>query len=135
MKGIEVAFEGRLGRPAERKVTSAGRAFLAFSVITGEGDDEQWLNCSAWSDSLVDMAEHLKQGVEVYIEGKLKVRRWQGESGERFGLQVSASTVQPLALIGHKKPKTSRAAKGKAKADSQAPIEGRTPEFNDALPF
>jgi single-stranded DNA-binding protein len=133
MKGIACAFEGRLARDAQLKTTSAGRDFMVFSVITGEEADEQWLNVSAWNDHLIEMAGHLKAGVAVYVEGKLKMRHWDSEQGPRSGLQVSASLVQPLALIGRSKPKAPRAAKkANGKVDSQKPIE--TP-FNDALPF
>lgn len=132
MKGIACAFEGRLGRDAEMKTTNAGRAFLAFSVIVGEDDDAQWLNVSAWSDHLTELAPSLVKGVEVYIQGKLKLRHWQSTDGPRAGLQVSAEVVQPKALIGRARPKAPRKARGKV--DSQRPIEaaGAAP-FNDSI--
>lgn len=147
MKGIACAFEGRLGRDAQLKSTTAGRAFMVMSVIVGEGDEEQWLNVSAWNDHLIDLADSLKSGIGVYVEGKLKLRQWDSAEGPKSGLQVSASLVQPLALIGRSKPKAPRASErssrttsirspknGKARGsvDSQAPIEK---PFNDALPF
>lgn len=135
MKGIACAFEGRITRAAELKTASAsGRQFITLSVVTGEGDKEQWLSVSAWRESDADLVPHLTVGVEVYVEGKIEMRHWHGAEGPRSGLAVSATLVQPLALIGRSKPKTPRAAKGgKAKVDHQAPIE--TKPFNDALPF
>lgn len=139
MKGIACAFEGRLGRDAQMKTTGAGRAFMVMSVIVGEDEDAQWLNVSAWNDHLIDLAEHLKSGVAVYVEGKLKMRHWEEGGQSRSGLQVSASLVQPLALIGRSKPKAPRAAaKGKAKADSQKPLEfadGTDSRRGDEIPF
>jgi single-strand DNA-binding protein len=138
MKGIACAFEGRLGRDAELKSTAAGRQFLAFSVIVGEDEEAQWLNVSAWSDHLTDLAPSLVKGVEVYVEGKMKMRHWTGPDGaEKTGLQVSASVVQPMALIGRSKPKAPRAGR-KAKVDSQAPMQfadGTDAGRGDELPI
>jgi single-stranded DNA-binding protein len=133
MKGIACAFEGRLGRDAELKTTHAGRQFLAFSVIVGEDEEAQWLNVSAWSDHLTDLAPSLAKGVEVYVEGKLKMRHWESADGPRSGLQVSASVVQPLALIGRSKPKgPPRGKSARSKVDSQAPLN-TAPAFNDSI--
>ena len=132
MKGIACAFEGRLGRDAEARTTNAGRQFLAFSVIVGEDEEAQWLNVSAWSDHLTELGPSLLKGVEVYVEGKLKMRHWESAEGPRSGLQVSASVVQPLALIGRSRPKVPRSGK-KAKVDSQAPLKTMAPAFNDSI--
>ncbi len=133
MKGIAVAFEGRLGRDAELKSTRAGRAFLVFSVIVDEGEDAVWLNVSAWSDHLTELAPSLTKGVEVYVQGRMKQRHWEAEGGTKSGWQVSADVVQPKGLIGHRKPKAPARGK-KAKVDPQAPLETARP-FDDALPF
>jgi single-strand DNA-binding protein len=139
MKGIACAFEGRLGRDAQLKTTGAGRPFLVFSVIVGEDADETWLNVSAWSDHLTELAPSLLKGVEVYVEGRMKQRHWESEGGTKSGWQVSASLVQPLALIGRSKPKApARAKAGKAKDDAQRPIQfadGTDARKGDEMPF
>jgi single-strand DNA-binding protein len=142
MKGIACAFEARLGRDAEIKTARAtGRQFVAMSVIEGDGEDAQWLNVVAWSESLAEIASHLTKGTEVYVQGKLKLRSWQDAEGNaKFGLSVSADLVQPLALIGHAKPKAPRktGGAGKSRIDPQAPIEfadGADISRGDALPF
>jgi single-strand DNA-binding protein len=139
MKGVHCAFQGRLGRDAEIKTARAsGRQFVAMSVIEGEDDDVQWLNVVAWSESIAEIAAHLIKGAEVYVEGKLKLKTWDSAEGQtRHGLSVSASLVQPMALIGRARPKKPRAA-GKPKVDPQAPIEfadGTDASKGDALPF
>ena len=141
MKGIACAFEARLGRDAEIKTAKAsGRQFVTLSVIEGQDDEAQWLNVVAWSESLAEIAGQLTKGTELYIEGKLKLRTWESETGTRYGLSVSASLVQPLALIGRSKPKTAtrKTSAAKAKVDSQAPItfaDGTDMSQGDALPF
>lgn len=133
MKGIAVAFEGRLAHDARIKHTKTGRQFLQFGVINGEGEDWTWLSVVAWSDGLIDIVGYLKAGVEVYVEGKLKSRLGQGKDGPQVNLSVSASKVEPLGLIAKARPKVPRAApKRAAKVDSQAPITIDAP-FNDSI--
>lgn len=144
MKGIVCAFEGRLARDADIKTVKAtGRPFLAMSVIEGDGDEAQWINVVAWSESLTEIAAHLVKGVAVYIEGKVRLRTWESADGSRASLSVSASLVQPLALIGRSKPKAPRAAakgKSRAKTDLYAPssttfADGTDAAQGDAMPF
>lgn len=141
MKGIACAFEGRLGRDAEIKTAKAsGRQFVTLSIIEGEDAEAQWINCVAWSESLAEIAGQLTKGTELYIEGKLKLRSWESETGMRYGLSVSASLVQPLALIGRSRPKTPtrKTSAAKSRTDPQVPIEfadGTDLSRGDALPF
>lgn len=127
--GIECAFPATLTKDAEVKETSSGRAFLKLSVMTGKDEKAQHVSVLAWRDTFTEMAPHLTKGTRIYCEGKLEMRHWNGGSG----LSVSASVIQPLGLIGEKKPKAPRKA-GKGKVDPQAPIENARP-FDDALPF
>ena len=140
MKGIAVAFEGRLGRDAEIKTAKAsGKPFLAMSIIEGDEDDgAHWLNVVAWSESLTEIAAHLTKGTQVYVEGKIKLRSWETPEGERrSGLSVSASLVQPLALIGRSRPKATRktsAAQARGANQTSAAVHQPLP-FDDAIPF
>lgn len=133
MKGVQCAFEGRIVRAAQLKTAQAsGRQFVTFTVLT-EGERAQRLSVTAWRDSDADLVPHLVEGAEIYVEGKVELRMYDGAPGGAVAsLSVSASLIQPMGLIGHKRPKTPRAAAKKAKADPQAPIEQ---PFNDALPF
>lgn len=134
MKGVECAFVGRLGRDAQIRRSSAGREWLSLGVIVGEGDDEQWISVASWSHTIQELVSQLTQGARVYVEGKIKLRSWLGEHGEvKFGLSVSASLVQPLALIGMNRPKRPRAGKAKLMQTSAA-ISAPLP-FDDEISF
>lgn len=130
--GIECAFPATLTSDAEVKTTSAGRPFLKLSAVTGREEKQQYVSVLAWRDTFTELAPHLTKGTRIYCEGKLELRVWNGEAG----LSVSASKLEPLGLIGAKKPKAPRAGK-KAKADPQRPLElnGGEKPFNDAIPF
>jgi len=131
--GIEVAIMGTVTRDAEVKtVRATGRPFLSLGVTTGKDEKQQYLSVMAWRDTFTDLAGALVKGVRIYVEGRLELRHWQGPDGTpQHGLSVSASVIQPLGLIGAKKPKAPR--KAKAKADPQAPIERHAPAFNDSI--
>ena|SRR5688572_18006971 len=128
MKGIECAFQGRLAKDGELRTTNAGRQWLALEVMVGEGADAEWISVGSWSHTVHDLAPMLREGAEVYIEGKLKIRKFEGANGaERLWLSVQASVVQPMGLIGEKKPKRPRAAAQQTKQTSAA--------VNAPLPF
>ena len=140
MKGIECAFAGTLGRDAAVRTAASGRTWLPLSVIVGEEPDEQWVNVACFSATTAELAPQLTKGTQIYVEGKLKLRSWESQDGAiRYGLSVSASLVQPLALIGQRRPKKPRAnSKSKDKPDPQAPLhfaDGRNVSDGDALPF
>lgn len=137
MKGIECAFAGRLGKDAELRTSSAGREWMLMSVVVGEEPDEQWVNVSSWSSTTAELAPSLTQGAQIYVEGKLKLRHWTAHDGTpKSGISVSASLIQPLALIGAKKPKRPRAAKADAQPGGASDSFNKPQEFhNDPLPF
>jgi single-stranded DNA-binding protein len=139
MKGIQCAFQGRIFRDADVRTAASGRAWMIFHVAVGEDDRRQFLAVAAFRDSVIDLAGHLVQGNEVYVEGTVKLRQWQ----DGAELSVAASLVQPMGLIGQKRPKAPRAAPkgragGKAKADPYAPTtfaDGTSADAGDPLPF
>lgn len=133
MKGIHSAFVGRVIRSAEARTAKSGRPWLSLTVMVGEDEDAQRISVAAFRDSVMDLAPQLVEGTEVYVEGTLKMRTWDSVPG----LQVSASTLQPMGLIGAKKPKAPPRAK-KAKVDHQAPLgftDGTDARVGDEMPF
>ena len=97
---------GNLGRDPEMRYTPDGQAVVTFSVASsrkyktssGEQREEtEWFNCSAWG-KLADICnEYLTKGKQVYVEGRLKTRTYQAQSGEtRFSLDVTCQEIQFL---------------------------------------
>jgi len=88
------------------RYTPEGEAVVNFSVASsrkyktaaGEQREEtEWFNCSAWG-KLADICnEYLTKGKQVYVEGRLKTRSYQGQNGEtRFSIDVTCQEVQFL---------------------------------------
>jgi len=102
----KITIIGHLGRDPEMRYTPEGNPVTSFSVASsrkyktssGEQKEEtEWFNCSAWN-KLADVCnEYLSKGKQVYIEGRLKTRSYETQSGEkRFSLDVSCSEIQFL---------------------------------------
>ncbi|MBI4497073.1 MAG: single-stranded DNA-binding protein [Chloroflexi bacterium] len=105
MMGIAVATELRLAGDAELRFLQDGRPILAFrgAVDTGTKDRPQteWLKVTVFGERAEALSEEarLKKGTLAYVEGRLKVNRWQGQGGdERWGLEVVANIVQPMGV-------------------------------------
>lgn len=86
---IKIQFIGNLGKDAEVKTTQGGKSYLSFSVGVSEtrqgGQTETtWLNCSAWSENMVNgkLKGYLKKGTKVYVEGKPTPRAYNNQAGE-----------------------------------------------------
>jgi len=102
----KITIIGNLGRDPEMRYTPEGQAVVTFSVASsrkyktaaGEQREEtEWFNCSAWG-KLADICnEYLTKGKQVYVEGRLKTRSYQGQNGEtRFSIDVTCQEVQFL---------------------------------------
>ena len=82
---------GNLGKDPEVKHLDNGAVVCNFSIATSEtykdkntGEKKtttEWHNIVLWR-GLAEVAEkYLKKGAKVYIEGKLKTRKWQDKDG------------------------------------------------------
>ena len=103
----KVMLIGRLGKDPEIRYTQSGSAVANFSLATDEywtdaqGQRQQrteWHNIVVWN-KLADLAQnYLKQGSQVYVEGRLQTRSWDdAQTGQkRYRTEVVASTLQFL---------------------------------------
>lgn len=134
MRGIECAFQGSVAKTAELRVAKTGRSWLSLQVEVGEGEEIQRVTVAAFFGDIDILAPLLLLGTRVYIEGSIRLRKWINADGAEFNfLNVSASKIEPLGLIGEKKPKkpkAERTQKSKPEAASADPVP-----FSDPLPF
>jgi single-strand DNA-binding protein len=88
------------------RYTPSGQAVASFSVASnyryktasGEQREEtEWFNCQAWGKLAEVCNQYLTKGQQVYIEGRLKSRTYQTQSGEtRFSNDVMVNEFQFL---------------------------------------
>lgn len=97
----KVILVGNLGQDPEVKSFQNGGRIANLRIATSEiwkdkqtGEKKErteWHSVTIQSDGLVGVAErYLKKGSKVYIEGQLRTRKWQDQSGQdRYSTEVS----------------------------------------------
>jgi len=97
---------GNLGRDPEMRYTPNGQSVTSFSVASnrkyttaaGERREEtEWFNVSAWGKLGETCNQFLTKGSQVYVEGRLSSRSYEGRDGQtRFVNEISLTDVQFL---------------------------------------
>lgn len=152
MSGInKVIILGRLGKDPEMRYTPAGVPVCTLVIATSEvytdkntnerKEITEWHNVVLWRKLAETAEKYLTKGREVYVEGKIRTRSWDDESGQkRYTTEVVADAMQ---LIGRGNDAPSGAGQAYAAANTQT-AEPRTsgtetPDFNGEenrdLPF
>jgi single-strand DNA-binding protein len=85
------------------RYTPAGRAFTSFSVAcnrnytTAEGErreETEWFRVTAWARLAEICSQYLSKGRQVYVEGRLSSRSFDGADGQkRFSMEISATEM------------------------------------------
>ena len=101
---------GHLGRDPEMRYTPNGQAVTSFSVAssrrytTGGGEqreETEWFNVSAWGKLGETCNQYLTKGQQVYIEGRMSSRTYEGRDGTtRVSIDVFLNDVQFLGGRG-----------------------------------
>ena len=103
----KVILIGNLGRDPEVRYTPSGAAVCNVSVATtrnwkskdsGDRVEETEWHRVVFYDRLAEIAgEYLKKGRPVYVEGRLKTRKWQGQDGkDNYTTEIVAEQMQLL---------------------------------------
>ncbi|MFW7341844.1 single-stranded DNA-binding protein [Pollutimonas sp. H1-120] len=108
----KVLIIGNLGRDPEIRYSADGAAICTISVATstswkdkatGEKREETEWHRIVFYNRLAEIAgEYLHQGSAVYVEGRLKTRKWQDkETGaDRYSTEIVAEQMQMLGGRG-----------------------------------
>ena len=99
----KIQIIGRLGRDPEMRYTPDGKAVTNFSVATGgkwtdrngtERDDTEWFRVEMWERQAETANQYLSKGAQVYIEGRLRTRKYTDKDGiERTSVEVVANNM------------------------------------------
>jgi single-strand DNA-binding protein len=103
----KVMIIGNLGSDPEMRYTPNGRAVTQFNVAvnqstknqqTGEWVEEtDWFRVSVWGDRAERMAESLRKGNKVFVEGRFRTREFEGRDGQkRTALEITADSIVNL---------------------------------------
>jgi single-strand DNA-binding protein len=103
----KVILIGNLGRDPEVRYTPNGAAICNITLATsrnwkdkatGEKVEETEWHRVVFYDRLAEIAgEYLKKGRPIYVEGRLKTRKWQDKEGaDHYTTEVIANEMQML---------------------------------------
>lgn len=95
----KVILVGNLGQDPEIRYTADGRPIANFSIATSETwkdknsgekrEKTEWHRVVVFGKLAEICGEYLSKGRQVYIEGKLQTRKWQGQDGQdRYTTEV-----------------------------------------------
>lgn len=129
----KVILIGRLGKDPEVKYTPSGTPVAKFSLATDEtfkdrnGEQQrrtEWHNIVAWSKLAEICGEYLTKGKQVYIEGSIRSRQWEDQSGaKRTAYDIIARS---MTMLGSRSD-TERAAGASAGGGMSGGMSSRPP--------
>lgn len=103
----KVIIVGNLGRDPETRYMPSGDAMTNIAVATtdkwkdkatGEQKEATEWHRIAFFGKLAEIAgQYLKKGSQVYVEGKLRTRKWTDKDGiEKYSTEIIADSMQML---------------------------------------
>ena len=103
----KVIIVGNVGRDPETRYMPSGDAVTNISVATsdrykdkqtGEMKETTEWHRVAFFGKLAEIAgQYLKKGSQVYVEGRLRTRKWTDASGqEKYSTEIVSETMQML---------------------------------------
>jgi len=142
-----VQLIGNMGRDPEMRYTTSGKPVCNFSVATSHTwkdadgtpqEKTEWHNIVAWGKLGEICNQYLAKGRQVFLEGRLQTRKWQGTDGsDRYTTEV---VIDNMILLGQREggaPPNSRPSGGGSQGrPSYAGGEaGGPPMDDDDIPF
>lgn len=143
---------GNLGRDAEARTLDSGSTAISFTVAVTEKytdksgqkvENTTWINCTLWrtAQQSTAIANYLKKGQKVLVEGKPSVRSYEKNDGT-FGASLELR-VDNIELLGgapaDSQPTAPPPASGPVTAHHQgawpATPTPPTPQAPEDLPF
>lgn len=106
---------GNLGRDPESRFTKSGKAVCNFTMATTDKyqDEErtEWHRIVCFGKTAELAGQYLKKGRQVYIEGRIQTKQWEGRDGQkRTDKEIIANNIVFLST---------------PKADAPAPSQGQ----------
>jgi single-strand DNA-binding protein len=151
----KVILVGNLGKDPETRYLPSGDAVANFSIATTEvfkdksgakQEHTEWHRISFFGRQAEIAGEYLKKGSPVYIEGRIRTRKWQDKEGQdRFTTEIVGDRMQLLGSRGGSEnmargepvSAAAGAGGGAPAGEKRAPAKkgGGFDEMDDDIPF
>jgi single-strand DNA-binding protein len=153
----KVIVVGNLGQDPETRYIPSGSAVTNLRIATNESwkdkqtgeqkDRTEWHSVAMFGRLAEIAAEYLRKGSQVYIEGKLRTRKWQDKDGnDRYTTEIIADEMQMLgnragggaSTISDSPPPTNAPPTNAPPTNApptNAPPQSSENDFDDDIPF
>ena len=147
----KVVLIGNLGADPETRYMPSGSAVTNIRIATSESwkdkdsgekqERTEWHRIAMFGRLAEVAAEYLHKGSQVYIEGRLRTRKWQDRDGnDRTTTEIIANDLQ---MLGGRSERGGGSQQAEAPVEEPGPAEEPAPaseaapagDFNDDIPF
>ena len=143
-----VTLVGNLGRDPEVRFLPSGDAVANVALATSSKyknkagelvEETEWHRVTFFGKLAEIVGEYLKKGRSIYVEGRLKTRKYTDKDGaEKYATDIIANEMQMLGGRegGEDQPKQ-QAQRSAAPAPRQAPEKASSgfEDMDDSIPF
>lgn len=98
----KVILVGRITKDPALRKTQNGTSVVSFTLacnrrVPSQGQDADFINCVAWNKTADFMAQYVRKGALLGIEGRIQTRNYDDKDGKRvYVTEVVADSVQFL---------------------------------------
>jgi len=142
----KVILIGNLGGDPEVRYMPSGSAVANITLATSESwkdretgeqtERTEWHKVAFFGRLAEIVGEYLRKGSQVYVEGRLRTRKWQDRDGnDRYTTEVIADQMQMLGGRGQSSGRPVAQPAAAAAPAAAAPAASAKQEFDDDIPF
>lgn len=121
---------GRLGKDPDIKQTPSGIVIATMTIATSEFrkkegervEETEWHRVTAIGKLAEIVNSYCKKGQLVYIEGRLRTKKWQKDGIDRYMTEIIADALQMIT-------------KGESKQKNERPAQDSLKDAEDDIPF
>lgn len=151
MAGVNrVIILGNLGNDPDVRTMPNGDAVAKISVATSESWNDkstgerkevtEWHSIVFYRRQAEVAGEYLHKGSKVYVEGRLRTRKWQDQNGQdRYTTEIIGDVLQMLdsrqSGDNQDKPSTNNAYANAKNGTKQPQTQQGADDLNDDIPF
>ena len=154
-RGInKVILVGNVGQDPETRYMPNGNAVTNISIATSEtwkdkntGEQQErteWHRVTFYQRLAEIVAEYVKKGSKLYVEGRLQTRSWEQDGVKKYATDIIANEMQMLDSRGSSGDNYAPSPNQSQSAPSAPPPKNETPtqqapadmdSFDDDIPF
>lgn len=134
----QIQIIGRVGKDPEVRYLTNGDAVVGLSIATTESwkdkqtgerkENTEWHKVNFFGKLAEIVGEYAQKGTLMYVQGKLKTRKWTDKDGnDKYSTEIFAETMKLLSSKSNHQPENSQSKPASSKSGFD--------DMNDDIPF